>query len=437
VRNISNVGVSVYKVNGDVTFSGNAVKSVQITNEINVSADTLPKGVCDIYLNSADKDKLNKIQFAKGEELEVYYNGELHAVYYVNEAKRISKYGWHIDTHNVLGELEDKEFFGGSFPDEYTDYDTAGEVLQYIAESSEIDFDIEDSLYDFKVNGYILYTNCLSALQQVCFITQAVAVADGRKVKVYIPSREISQTVDRRRVKQGVKTNTKKELLDGVSRTYEDKLLGPSTENEAVAIIKDGSVGDLRFIDFGEPRQYFTLLGVKPIRMTSVAALVELIDYDSTGGSTRGILARKIVLRETVTRKYIFGEGRYGEFKLAQITGLTLTPSVENIDKTMELWYNSYINKNSMTAKIVNGKYTNKKRSTYGQYLYGESVYGYIDISDTTVHKAVNIGDTISVPTEYGENFVGIVTREKYNLSSSMLVKDIELKEVIDNGIEE
>ena len=64
----------------------------------------------------------------------------------------------------------------------------------------------------------------------------------------------------------------------------------------------------------------------------------------------------------------------------------------------------------------------------YGANKYGEFLYGKKD------SEFISLGDYVETADEFGTSFTGIVQKEKYSLTTGIIVKELEIKEVKDYG---
>jgi hypothetical protein len=427
-------GVSVYKPQDDKTFKGKEIKNVTISREIDASGEIVPFGTCALTLLFG---KNETFEFTESEPIEIYHNNQFEGQYYVTEVKRISQDAWNIQAEDALGLLDNKEFYGGLFHEGniYTPYGNAKSILEYISTESGVAFDIAPALEDVKLSGYILYTDCRSALQQVCICAGCIAQVTSDKnkpIKVYIPNSSISQELSKRRVLQGNVENTKKEVLSGVKFTRQNKLFDPNHDKQEILFLGgvDNKVGDMVFIDLGGVARNFIFGNVTPIKVTNVSMLIQLNEI--TDGGTWSVIGYLPSGETQRTYSYTANDKNY---KMASFANLTLVPNdASGIDNMLQRWYNNYVNSRDLNAKVVSTVPQSKIRSKYGEYLYGATLYGYYEVESSENNAPINIGDVVIIPTQYQQSFCGIIEKETYNLNSLTIVKSVELKEV-NNGI--
>lgn len=91
--------------------------------------------------------------------------------------------------------------------------------------------------------------------------------------------------------------------------------------------------------------------------------------------------------------------------------------------------YNWYIKNPPTKLKIVEGKHVlGGEYIKWGQKKWGTFKYGEKTVKVITYDEPVQLGDMIEVETDYGDNLVGRVVRQEYNLNGGIIVKDVTIR---------
>lgn len=116
-----------------------------------------------------------------------------------------------------VGILDNYTFYAG---DIYTNT-TAGTIIKAIFDTVGIlDYEVDNSIAETELSGYLAVQSCRQALQQVAFVCGAV-VDDSRSdvIRIYKPNRQIKNTIDADRKFNGNTKVSKEDYYSGVSIT--------------------------------------------------------------------------------------------------------------------------------------------------------------------------------------------------------------------------
>lgn len=91
--------------------------------------------------------------------------------FFLKSYKKTGVREWTVKTESMLGVLDTFEFLGGMYVNALF-----GDLINEIAEGSELTFDIQDGLENYYVNGWIPICTKREALQQLCFSVGATVV---------------------------------------------------------------------------------------------------------------------------------------------------------------------------------------------------------------------------------------------------------------------
>lgn len=390
-------------------FRADELRGVNVIQEINPIMTELSINTVDFTLDSkTDMD----YSFQAKQPLEVYFNGQLRAVHFVNSSKRQTKTTWSVETEDYIGQLAKFSFMG----DVYTNKNAA-ELLASIFSQVNIPYSIADNLKSATLTGYIPICDCREAVRHICFAIGAVCTtANSDKVKIYKLPTTISQNIPLSRIYQG-QSFSDGDLITSVAVTsYEYK----PWLNEEITLYNasESGLGEEIFVKFSEPMHdlsisYGEILknDNNSLKCSANYAIIKATDSrcELTGYKYGALQVRHEKKNELVLASDL--ENVY------EVTGETLINST-NADSVLTNVFNFVTRRAQTNMSIVEGK----KRVQYGTAKYGTTKYGQY-IFDNVVEP----GDIITAETEYLGNVTGYVISERYNLNGGILVKECEV----------
>lgn len=178
-------------------FGMTELRSVGITNEMDLSSIELPVSVMDWGLESKEPVVF---MFQFKQPVECLQDDRLIGVYYVDDHKRLSSGRYTINCVDALGILEESPFPGGVYADK-----SAKTILEEIADG---DFQFLFEVDDVSLTGAILSTTKREAIQQVLFAAGWCLSTDGRyDLRVFEPT-EAPYSIGMDRTFPGVSVET-------------------------------------------------------------------------------------------------------------------------------------------------------------------------------------------------------------------------------------
>ena len=160
------------------TFDMTELRSVELTNEMDVSSLTLPLSDMDLVLESRDAvDFLFQLK----QPVECWNNNALIGVYYIDSHRRNSSGGYSISCYDAIGVLGESTFSGGVYSNK--------SAIELIREIVDDDFEIVFEVEDVSLTGILISQTKREAVQQVLFAAGWCLSTDGREsIRIFIPN---------------------------------------------------------------------------------------------------------------------------------------------------------------------------------------------------------------------------------------------------------
>lgn len=374
-------------------FSGKELKSVKIIQELDPISKEISINICDFDLISS---RDTEFSFQDRQAVETYFDGKIKSKTFIKSFDRKSKTQWSIKTEDYIGLMENAYFYGGIYNDK-----NAKELLEEIFSTAGVPFEIDDSISQVKLSGYMPYSNCREALMQAAFATGAVVDTSGRTdVYVYILSDELKQhiTLDRIFEGQKFKNESKVTAVEITAHSYyevDDEIILYKAE-------KSGT-GENIFVTFSEPIHDLTTIGNG--NKVKFGTNYAIINANSSDFILKG---KKYKHVESVKSKKNPNILITDAKNIVSIKDATLV-SEKNVDNLLEKCYNYFTN-----SREINLRVAERKRHTADGIVYDEPIM---------------VGDIVETETEYLGNIIGIVEKQDYNLNGGIIVKNVTMRE--------
>lgn len=176
------------------TFNRDELRSVRVTQEIDLISKTMPENVLDWQLNSAE---VVDYMFQLKQPVEAYNGDELIGAFYVKTSNRKSERVYDITCTDAIGVLDEE-----LFPDTFCAGKNAFELAKEICGDFEIEMDAE--LQSKTVTGPLAKLTRRQALQQLCFAIGGVADTSGVDlIRIFVPASDNSKAIPENRVRVG------------------------------------------------------------------------------------------------------------------------------------------------------------------------------------------------------------------------------------------
>lgn len=356
---------------------GQQVKSVSVSQKIDPISTTLPISSSNLVLLNVEGAELT---FANRQNMRIYDNDTLIGDFFIENAKKTNKQQWSVSATDYIALLDGVDFPGGIYVNK-----NAHELLHEIFDTANIPYDLAESLKDKTLTGYISYTTCRKALQQVLIGIGAFAnTSYSSMVKIEETANDVVEeiTLDRVMVGQKVDVDTDVTSVEVVAHAYapvEDvvTLFQAEAEQTELKVIFNQPVHDLS-IENGEIVENGT-------------------NYAVISCSQNGVLKGKKYDHLTFSKIKANATSKSLTAKRKTIKEATLV-SAENLDNVLDICYNYIIKNKSAKSKIIE----------QGQPLW--------------------LGKTYSVDTETEGKITGILTEQAFNLFGGKVVKNTVIR---------
>ncbi len=354
------------------------IKNMRVHQFVDPISTTIPTSTLDLSFLNTDQKNYN---FAKREILRIINNGVLIGKYFIENAHQTSKLQWNIKAQDYINILESVEFEGGIYNQEL-----ALNILTNIFNKAKVPFTLNDTfLRMITLSGYIPYTTCRKALQQVLFAIGSyarTAYSEGVDILEYNTDPQEKIALDRILMGQSVSIDASITELELVAHSYtpiaDEVILHEANETEK----------NLKII-FNEPTHDLTIENGEILESGNNYAIVNCQVGAILKGKKYKHTTFSKIINETV-------DGKSGNKKT--IKNATLI-SWSNVDKILNVCYN-YITRNiAVKSKII------------------ESETPFV------------VGDAYSIETELFGTVTGIISEQSFSLyGGKKVVKEAIIK---------
>lgn len=176
------------------TFFRDQLRSVKMTQQINLVSTELPENVLDWQLNSAERVEY---LFQFKQPVEAYDGDKLLGAFYIKSSDRKGPKLYSIRCTDAIGVLDEDPFPNGYYENKNA-YELASEICQ------DFPVQMEERLRNRTVSGIIYDQTRRQALQQLCFAIGAVADTSGvQGIKIFTPPSANPKEIAKSRVRVG------------------------------------------------------------------------------------------------------------------------------------------------------------------------------------------------------------------------------------------
>lgn len=176
------------------TFKRDELRSVKVTEQVNLISKELPENVLDWQLNSAT---VVDYLFQLKQPVRAYNGDALVGVFYVKTSNRKSARVYDISCTDAIGVLDEEKY-----PDVVLTSKNAFELARDICGDFEVEMD--SALQSKTVTGVLSKQTRRQALQQLCFAIGAVADTSGvETIRIFVPQTSEAKEIPTNRVRVG------------------------------------------------------------------------------------------------------------------------------------------------------------------------------------------------------------------------------------------
>lgn len=391
-------------------FYGDELGNVKIIQEIDPISSQIAINTCDFTLNSKSDIVYS---FQRRQPLGIYFEGKLKATTFVKNSKREAQRRWKVESEDYIGLLDRIAFYGGIYKSV-----RAKGLIEEIHNLSGVPFEMSLEFNNSFVTGYIPFTTCREALMQIAFAIGAVVdTSNSENVKIYKLSDEITQTISKKRTKQGQNFDDE-ETVTGVEVT-EHSYKAVSESTTAYEAEEEGTGNDI-LVKFAEPLHD---LSITNGTITSSGANYAVINAN-TGCVLSGQKYEHLTSAKRKNNPNVLANDVE---RILAIENATLVNSA-NSSAVLARCYDWLVKTMQTNINIIEGKHVSGgDYAIYGQVKYGKAKYGKSP-KVVTYDKPVNVGDVINCDTKYLGTLSGRIIKQTFDLNSTTIVKEAILK---------
>lgn len=315
-----------------------SIQNMRVHQEVSPISTTVPISTLELsFLNTQGAN----YDFAARESLKIFDNTTLIGKYFIETANQTNKQKWNIEAQDYIALLESTEFEGGIYNDEL-----AVDILSAIFVKANVPFIVADALQDARVTGYIPYTTCRKAAQQVLFAIGAYAnTAYSEKIEILETDATVIESVGLDRVFSGQKVSVDADVtaVELIGHTY--------TEGDSATTLYKSTQEETEVkVIFNEP------VTVESLSLDNGTILERGVNYAiiscPENSSLTGIPYKHLTFSKSKSNSATTNKKSSNKKTVQKATLI----SNQNIDKVLELCYNYVTRTISVRSKIIEGE---------------------------------------------------------------------------------
>lgn len=376
------------------TFTGEELKAVTFTQQVDNIAQELPINTLDFTIRSN-----GVFAFAEKQATKLYINNALIQNTYISSFTQKNRKEWEIKTQDYVSVLEDTQFKGGRYTDK-----KASEIIAEILAVANVPYEITGIEDTETVTGWIPWCSCRQALQLVLFAVGANADTSFTNIlKIYKFTDTVKTDIPLNRIRQGQKFKTSA-VVTKVSLAAHEYIQNPEQEKQkALYTVKNAVKDQTHIVKFNNPIISATTgIGVRFWNEETQAydgttwAEPNYVKFQTTATGERKVNGFELSDEMEIRSKE-------NPLKLANSTENEILIDDEslisenNIDNVLDLCYNHYMKNETCTMKIEDSSNTFK------------------------------VGDVITYATEFSGIKTGRVLKIKSKYMGGLILKECEV----------
>lgn len=267
-------------------WSGDDIKTASVVEDIDITGSEISINTASIVIIDTNDD------FDIGNDYGAWKSVQKYQPVKISEYKDGSTIDcgtFYIDDFSFASNVVTFSLMDGvGMLDYYTFYDgtiyenaSAGDIIASIFKAcSYVNYEVEEEIANMTLSGYLAVMTCREALQQVAFICGAV-VDDSRadKVRIYKPTRTITETIDVERKFNGQTKVSQNEYVSGISIEFSKYSLSADTSE----IYNDTLSAGTHKLTFDNPYDASTITAsTGTIEEVSTNYIVIIMDSNAT-----------------------------------------------------------------------------------------------------------------------------------------------------------
>lgn len=313
------------------------IKSMRLHQSVNAISTTIPISSLDLNFINSNNANYN---FSARQSLKIFDNETLVGKYFIDSAKQTNKQQWNIKAQDHISILDSTDFAGGIYVDEL-----ASNILSDVFNAANVPFSIHDSFSDSKVTGFIPYTTCRQALQQILFAIGGYAsTAYSENVDIMPVDMEIDERIplDRVLTGQSVEATADVTEIELIAHTY-------TMTSEEVVLYRASAEEDSIKIVFNEPTHDLTIENGRIEERGTNYAIISCAE----NGVLKGKRYEHLTFAKSMKNQ---SASRSKATNKKSIRNATLV-SPANIDNVLNICYN-YLTRNvTVKSKVIESDY--------------------------------------------------------------------------------
>lgn len=315
-------------------IEGKSIKNMRIHQEVSVISNTIPISTLDLTFLNADNTNYN---FTARQSLKVFNNDVIIGKYFIENAKQVNNLQWNIEAQDYINTLEIVEFEGEIYVDEL-----AHNIITTIFNKANVPFTLAMELYDVRVTGYIPYTTCRKALQQVLFAIGAYASTSySENVDILLNDLTTQESIGLERILTGQTISVDADIteIELVAHNY-------IPLEETIILYQSNNVEENLKIIFSEPVYELIIENGEIVESGTNYAIINCGENTILKGKKFEHSTFSKTKRNTTTSNKTINK--------KTIKNATLISS-SNIDNILNVCYNYLVKNSSVKSKIIEG----------------------------------------------------------------------------------
>lgn len=314
-------------------IDGAEIKNLKIYQSVSPISNIIPIGSLDLtFLNSSNAN----YNFMARQSLKVFDNNTLIGKYFIDTARQTNKQQWNIKAQDYINMLESAEFEGGIYVNEL-----AMNIITTIFNKANVPFTIAENLTNATVTGYIPYTTCRKALQQVLFAIGGYAnTAYSETVDVLESDLTVTESIGLDRVLTGQTISVDADVteIELIGHTY------TPIENE-VTLHQASEIEENLKVVFNQPAYDLTIENGEIVESGTNYAIINC----NIGGVLKGKIFEHLTFSKT---KHNESTKNTKTINKKTIKNATLV-SFANIDNILNICYNYIVRNSTVKSKVI------------------------------------------------------------------------------------
>lgn len=310
-----------------------SIKNMRVHQITSAISTTIPVSSLElVFLNSTNAN----YNFMSRQSLKVFDNNTLIGKYFIDTARQTNKQQWNIKAQDYINILESAEFEGGIYVNEL-----AVNIITAIFGRANVPFTIAENLTTATVTGYIPYTTCRKALQQVLFAIGGYAnTAYSESVDVLEGDLTVAESIGLDRVLTG-------QTISFDADVTEIELVGHiyTPIESVVTLHQAGETEENLKVIFNQPVYDLTIENGEIVESGTNYAIITC----NVGGVLKGKIFEHLTFSKT---KHNESTKNTKTINKKTIKNATLISSA-NIDNILNICYNYIVRNSTVKSKVI------------------------------------------------------------------------------------